>query len=118
MVQVLPQNFQPGGVLAGYRSSLSTEEDPNQDGDTNDNGIDGTAPVLDGICSNVVTLAHTSEPGQESDPGQLPDRVLDSNSNLTVDFGFHAPSPTVVEELTEPVVRHQLFLPLVAEMAR
>ncbi len=113
VVQVLPINFQDGGVLAGYSSSSSTEEDPNQDGDTNDNGIDSATPAIDGICSNVVTLLYTTEPGQEPDPGQLPDRSLDSNSNLTVDFGFFAHQPTALDQAPEPLEQHRLFLPWV-----
>jgi len=112
VVQVLPSNFQPNGVLAGYRSSSSTEEDPNDDQDTNDNGIDGATPAVDGICSNVVTLTYATEPGQEPDPGQLPDRALDSNSNLTVDFGF-VTQPSAIEEEAEPVERYRLFVPWV-----
>ncbi|MEZ4672971.1 MAG: SdrD B-like domain-containing protein [Caldilineaceae bacterium] len=114
VVQVLPSNFQPGGALAGFLSSSTTEEDPNQDEDTNDNGVDSTTPDLDGVCSNVLTLTYAAEPGQEPDPGQLPDRALDSNSNLTVDFGFVASHPTTLAEATEPAQQYRLFLPQVA----
>lgn len=113
VVQVLPSNFEVAGVLAGYRSSTTTEEDPNQDGDTNDNGIDESTPLLIGVCSNVVTLAHTSEPGQEPDPGELLDRALDANSNLTVDFGFYAQPPTAIAEEAKPTVGERLFLPFI-----
>jgi hypothetical protein len=113
VVHVLPSNFEVGGVLAGYRSSSSTEEDPNQDEDTNDNGIDSATPDLDGVYSNLVTLTYTAEPGQEPDPGQLPDRSLDTNSNLTVDFGFVTPQPTAMDDAPEPLEQHQLFLPWV-----
>ncbi|MEZ4619923.1 MAG: SdrD B-like domain-containing protein, partial [Caldilineaceae bacterium] len=114
VVQVRPSNFQPGGALAGFLSSSTTEEDPNQDEDTNDNGVDSTTPDLDGVCSNVLTLTYAAEPGQEPDPGQLPDRALDSNSNLTVDFGFVASHPTTLAEATEPAQQYRLFLPQVA----
>ena len=113
VVQVLPVNFQPGGVLEGYRSSSSTEEDPNQDEDANDNGIDSSTPDVDGICSNVVALTYSTEPNQEPDPGQLPDRALDSNSNLTIDFGFVQAQPTTLDDETEPSQQHRFFVPWV-----
>ena len=109
VVWMLPSNFQDGGVLVGYSGNSTTEEEPNQDGDTNDKGIDNSTPALDGICSNVVTLLSATEPGQEPDPGQLPDRSLDSKSNLIVNFGFFAHQPTNLNEAPESVEQYRLF---------
>ena len=113
VVQILPRNFQLAGPLAGYLSSEPTEQDPNQNGDTNDNGIDSPTPITAGIYSNLITLDYTFEPTQEDDPGGPPDRALDPNSNITVDFGFFAVGPTNLAEPTEPRREHAIFLPFV-----
>ncbi len=113
VVQVLPVNFQLGGPLAGYLSSEPTELDPNQNGDTNDNGLDSPTPTSEGICSNVITLDYTFEPTDEADPGGPPDRALDPNSNITVDFGFFAVGPTNLEDPIEPRRDHAIFLPFI-----
>lgn len=89
-VQIPASNFAPGGVLAGLNSSTPDETDPNNDVDSNDNGI-GTVPdPVNGILSNTVTLGPgTVEPTGETDLGTLGSGVAANNrSNLTVDFGF------------------------------
>jgi len=106
-------NFLFGAVLEGYTGSLSTEEDPNEDEVTNDNGIDNSTPAIDGLCGNLVTLPCAAKPGQELDPGQLPDRVLDSKSNLTVDFRFARQQPSNLAETDETPSRSRFFLPWV-----
>lgn len=113
VVIVLPVNFQTGGPLADYLSSGPTEADPNENGDTNDNGVDSPTPQDEGIRSNVITLDYTFEPVNEQDPGSLPDRALDLNSNITVDFGFYPLGPTNLEDPGEPALDHAIFLPVV-----
>jgi hypothetical protein len=82
-VRVAASNFQTAGqsngVLAGCLSSTPTENDPNGDGDTNDNGLDNPNPQTNGILSGRVTLVGESEPPSDGD---------NNNGNLTVDFGF------------------------------
>ena len=88
LIEVLPQNFDDSGPLAGLTSSSGQmeENDPNADGDRNDNGIDDVAPRTNGIRSNPVVLTLGAEPmGEAGNPGN---GILDDNSNLTVDFGF------------------------------
>lgn len=81
-------NFVDGGALTSLRSTTTSEPDPNSNGDSNDNGIDGAQSSVNGICSNVVTLTFDSEPLNEPDPNTGGSDILDVNTNLTVDFGF------------------------------
>ncbi len=103
--------FRAGGPLLNYYSSQPTES-TDADGDRNDNGIYPNEPLgptkptpeVGGVVSPMITLAKNSEPINEHtvDPSNNPahddgtntyrgDRRLDSNSNLTVDFGFYKP---------------------------
>lgn len=74
-------NFSAGNVLAGYRSSTTTELDANANVDDNDNGIEagvvGTQPAY--VASSAIDLKVGEEPSQ---------RILPGDSNWTVDFGF------------------------------
>jgi hypothetical protein len=86
-------------ALSGLGSSTGTnqEANPNDDLDSNDNGLDtpmgSTDVVPNGIRSGVVTLGPT-EPTTEADiaspnpAGEAPN----AQSNLTVDFGFNTAS--------------------------
>jgi SdrD B-like domain len=95
-VVVTAVNFTTGKPLAGYTGSTGTgqEANPDLDVDTNDNGIDSAAGT--DVCSGMVTLGDSAEPTGEKDvqPGR-PEIVPDNRSNLTVDFGFRAPTVVV-----------------------
>ena len=92
VVQVTPANFASGAVLETYRSSTSTEGTPNLDIDQNDNGVNDVAPATNGIFSVPVTLVLNNEPTSEvQGPQGIGSAATDTNSNLTVDFGFVAP---------------------------
>ncbi len=88
-VLVSAENFQPGGALAGYWSSPG-HEDPNNDSDTDDNGIDEVEPWLTGIISLPVRLDYNQEPHNYDDGDD------NNNTNLSVDMGF-VTTPTAVE---------------------
>lgn len=83
-VGVAPSNWNTDGPLFSMRSSDPTEDDPNDDVDGNDNGIESNSMVLSG----PVYLGDRAEPTGE-DPDN--DENADSRSNLTVDFGFYLP---------------------------
>ena len=91
IVEIDSSNFAPGGPLEEHVSSTPTETSPDDDGDINDNGLNGTDPTVDGISSGVVTLTPNGEPtgeihgGPTSPANPTPD---DNNTNLTVDFGL------------------------------
>ena len=69
-------------------SSTGFADDPNDDADGDDNGIQN-APG-EGVWSNVITLVGGTEPtgAAESGSGGDQDDELDSNGNMTLDFGF------------------------------
>jgi hypothetical protein len=82
-----------------FKSSSINELNPNTNIDNNDNGIN----TITGITySGTIILAATTEP-----QGETPNNAtsLDSNSNLTIDFGFFQPiniSGTVFEDNNGP----------------
>ncbi|MEM7130359.1 MAG: SdrD B-like domain-containing protein [Chloroflexota bacterium] len=88
MVQIDPSNFQAGSILSELVSSSPTEEDPNANGDSNDNGLDSSWPSSNGVRSGVIQLSYNEEVLHEPDPGGGSGNATDANSNLTVDFGF------------------------------
>ncbi len=79
-VIVNAQNFALGSELAGYVSTLTTEPDPNTNGDNNDNGLDDPDPTVAGIRTGGITLTLGQEPTTDGDSNP--------NSNLTLDLGF------------------------------
>ncbi|MFN0088190.1 MAG: SdrD B-like domain-containing protein, partial [Blastocatellia bacterium] len=84
IVRLLPANFQGGGALAGCYSSTLTDSTPDNNDDSDDNGVNSATPQADGISSNAVNLNGNDEP----------DTVVDGdgkNGNLTMDFGFYTP---------------------------
>lgn len=100
VVELAASNFNSGGALEGYRSSLTqpngTETaapDPDTGGasasDTDDNGLtSGTLGSGGVIRALAVTLTAGSEPtGETNGAGDL---NVDNRSNLTVDFGLYA----------------------------
>ncbi|TWU28341.1 DUF11 domain-containing protein [Bythopirellula polymerisocia] len=79
IAQVDPTNFLTGGKLSGLVSSLGNTlaADPDNDVNNDDNG----SPLAGaGVVSQAITLAGATEPTNDGD--------ANSNSNLTVDFGF------------------------------
>jgi protocatechuate 3,4-dioxygenase beta subunit len=90
LVQVDPANFAAGGPLAGYTSSDPTSATPNDNTDSDDNGINNAAPATNGILSGPVTLGPlTDEPTGESDLSPSGQGEPDAQANMTVDFGFY-----------------------------
>ncbi len=106
IVGIDPSNFAPGRPLAGYLSSGTTISptgvitdpavDPNNNVNSDDNGVKQTAGFFaGGVLSLPVTLTPGAEPPAE-ETGVFNNndntRVPDTNSNLTVDFGFYTQS--------------------------
>ena len=90
-VRIVATNFDPAGPLADHISSPVTTADPNGDADSDDNGVDDTAPATNAIMSEVVTLGDAAEPLGDLAGGTGHGAGGDSRSNLTVDFGFLKP---------------------------
>lgn len=99
-VVVVPNiNFSSGQPLDGLLSSGSgvgtfngVDPDLNPT-DSDDNGNNPFNPLVSGVRSAAVTLAYDSEPGgTDLGPGDF----NNTDSNLTVDFGFTQPLPTVI----------------------
>ncbi|MFN8440445.1 MAG: SdrD B-like domain-containing protein [Caldilineaceae bacterium] len=95
-VEIAASNFNVGGALAGYYSSLPTALNPNIGGagnlgiDNDDNGLNSF--VSGAIRSASITLTVSSEPTGESDLGSDGSGLAsDGSSNLSIDFGFFRP---------------------------
>ncbi|MBX3081403.1 MAG: hypothetical protein KF716_07180 [Anaerolineae bacterium] len=96
-------DFQTGGPLAGYFSSLTARDtfgyiaetapaDPDNNADNDDNGLTvGTLGTTGYVASSAITLGPGSnEPTGEADPtGGIADATPDNQSNTTLDFGFY-----------------------------
>jgi len=110
VVWVDADNFRSGNPLFEYYSSNGAYNDPttvdpltnNTRDDSRDNGVDNANPVVNGIFSHSVSLTKNSEPVGEThlstNPAHGPagerrgnQGQIDSNSNLTIDFGFYKP---------------------------
>jgi protocatechuate 3,4-dioxygenase beta subunit len=100
VVSIPASNWGTGRPLAGYQSSTTTEADPNSNVDSNDNGLQpatAAAYTTAGIRSAVVTLGPASdEPTNDADRpasygagSTTGTEAADSQSNLSVDFGFY-----------------------------
>ena len=83
-VKVEASNFDPGGPLAGHRSSRGNDPAPDPDDDVNDddNGVELAGGE---ICSRAVSLSLGGEPTDDGD--------ADSDTNRSVDFGFLPEQP-------------------------
>ena len=94
VVEIAPDNFNSGRVLENLVSSTIDETNPNNDADSNDNGLGRTPDPTNGIRSGTITLGPgTSEPTGETDvapSGNTNDP--DNQANLTVDFGMFEPT--------------------------
>ncbi len=87
LVEIIAANFT--GVLKDCQSSsLGEEADPNNNGDSNDNGTIIRSDTA--VDSAVVTLGPlpNSEPNNEADRSPSDPAEPNANTNLTVDFGF------------------------------
>ncbi|MFT4536323.1 MAG: hypothetical protein ACI9P5_003699, partial [Saprospiraceae bacterium] len=80
IVQVVPSNFDAGGILEGFTTSTGNgaPSDPDDNIDNDDNGFDPGIGI--GVISKTIELRSADEPTNDGD--------LDVNSNLTLDFGF------------------------------
>jgi protocatechuate 3,4-dioxygenase beta subunit len=79
-VRLAASNFNTGGVLAGYTSSTNSTADPNDNVDSDDNGITSGALGNGGVVvGGPIDLASGSEPTSNGD------------ANLTLDFGMVPP---------------------------
>ena len=96
LVELAASNFNSGGALDGYRSSLSqpngtetTAPNPNSNSsDTDDNGqTSGTLGSGGVIRAQAVTVTAGSAPTGETNGAG--DTNLDNRANLTVDFGLY-----------------------------
>ena len=79
IVRISASNFITGNVLHELISSTGVV-DPDNDVDSDDNGQDGTTPIVTGISSQPVTLAYNSETITDQDGDG------NSNTNMTVDL--------------------------------
>lgn len=111
-VRIAASNFALGGAIENYQHSTGAgqETDPNNNGDQNDNGIDGTAPATSGITSGVITLGDNEPTGESPAASGLAGDdgrgTLDANSNLTLDFGLIPGKPTALSQaLYLPIIR-------------
>jgi len=94
IVEILATDFNSGGVLENYVSTNGAQQEinPNANADTNDNGLD--TPVAGATRSGIITLGDT-EPTSEDEPisyaagSTTGTAAPDTDSNLTVDFGFY-----------------------------
>ncbi|MEZ4862556.1 MAG: SdrD B-like domain-containing protein [Caldilineaceae bacterium] len=99
-VRLAASNFKAGGYLEnyGHSSGVGQENDPNSNGDQNDNGVDSTDPAVDGIVSPKIALGQDEPTGETPTasgvPGDDGAGTVDSDSNLTVDFGVTPPTNT------------------------
>ncbi|MEZ4729913.1 MAG: SdrD B-like domain-containing protein [Caldilineaceae bacterium] len=80
LVVISSTNF--SGVLLNYRSSDPTTADPNDNVDSDDNGLWQANGV---VASGVITLTLGNEPDGSPDI----DGDSDADTNWTVDFGFY-----------------------------
>ena len=106
-VHIPASNFTGSGPLVNYLSSTDATPPADDAIDMNDNGIDNAAPGTNGITSPQIDMSYNAEPLTVPTPGGTetdintsgtygPNNVgnygqEDSDSNLTMDFGFVRP---------------------------
>lgn len=83
LVEVIPENFAPDGLLADFETSRGNDDlgqapDPDDDVNNDDNG---SAHPEGGVASKAIHLGLGEEPAKADDGD-------DSNGNATLDFGF------------------------------
>ncbi len=79
--------FQTGGDLETYYSSVGNGANETSDETTDENGIDNAAPSTNGIRSTDYVLAPGTEITGE-DQSSYTGSLADANVNFTADFGF------------------------------
>ncbi len=82
------KNFQAGGPLVGYVSSVGNGADESTDQDGDENGVDEPALATTGISSTVYVLSPNDERTGE-DQSNYTGYLDDDNVNFTADFGFY-----------------------------
>jgi LPXTG-site transpeptidase (sortase) family protein len=113
-VHIPSSNFAGAGALVNFLSSTDANHAtaPADDfEDTDDNGLDDAAPGTNGITSSQITMSYNGEPltpANETDINNSgtygPQNVgnygqSDSDSNLTMDFGFIRPPRSIGNRL-------------------
>ena len=93
-VQVAASSFALGQPLHGLLSIPGNGGDDHVDDDADENGIDSPNPDVTGIRSVVITLAEGTEP-VETGFRSNEDDALDTNGDMTIDFGFVGACPTM-----------------------
>jgi uncharacterized repeat protein (TIGR01451 family) len=93
-VHIPAVDFQSGGVLAGYLSSVGVGASTSVDHNVDENGIDVANPAVSGISTMVYTLQPDGEPLGDDETGYT-GTLDDNNINMTADFGFWAPQPAL-----------------------
>jgi SdrD B-like domain len=83
-----PTDNQPVGVLKGWVPSWNAEDFPNNRSDDDSNGPVQCFSPYYGVTSGIVTLNDQSPLNEPQDPTEPAGNAVDSESNLTVDFGF------------------------------
>lgn len=90
-VFILPTAFTSGGALMNTRSVPGTYGAANSDDDAGENGIDSNLPTSQGVRSGLILLRAGQAPlssGTETGANHESDDGADSDTDLTVDFGF------------------------------
>ena len=93
IVEIVPTNFNAGQVLENLVSTTVDETDPNNDIDSNDNGLGREPDLSNGIRSGTISLGPDGgEPINELDISNFVNNTPNNQANLTVDFGLFEPA--------------------------
>ena len=90
-VFIVPTAFTAGGALMNTRSVPGTFGAANSDDNAGENGIDSSLPTSQGVRSGLIMLRAGQAPvssGTETGDNNDSDDAADSDTDLTVDFGF------------------------------
>lgn len=88
-VHVPASQFGPSGLLRGFFSITGTAT---TDDHLGEDGIDTETPHVNGVSSGIIDLVAGTQPTAatgETGINASDDDVLDSDGNLTIDFGFY-----------------------------
>lgn len=97
IVHIPTRNFAPNAVLAPFTPLSGQGDDTGTDDDADENGSDPAQAFAEGVSSTVITLFSGAEPTDattETGAGKTSDNAMDSDVDLTVDFGFYAGDPS------------------------
>lgn len=86
-VRLAASNFASGAVLGGLVSSTGAGADQISDEGQDENGVDNNRPAVNGIWSNLFTLAADTAPVGEAEDG-YDGALADASVNATADFGL------------------------------